>query len=181
MARKNRGRVYAGTYHVWRRTVGPVEMFRDDFDRVGFCTRLTTAMTRHGWTCHAFVLMPTHFHLIVTVGDDAMSKGMHDVWGPYAQAFNIRWARTGHLKAGPYKLRRIDDDADFQGMVRYVARNPVRDGLCASPQDWKWSSYRGTAEYSRQFPFVDDRMVLGSLDENHARATWFLRLFVEAS
>ena len=26
--------------------------------------------------------------------------------------------------------------------MRYIHRNPVRRGLVAQPQDWKWSSYR---------------------------------------
>jgi len=36
MARHARGTVYAGIYHVTRRSAGPVEMFRDDFDRTDF-------------------------------------------------------------------------------------------------------------------------------------------------
>jgi REP element-mobilizing transposase RayT len=179
MARKNRGRVFAGTYHVWRRTTGPIPMFRDDFDRQAFCTRLVTSMLRHGWTCHAFVLMPTHFHLVVSVLDDAMQPGMRDAFGPYAQEFNRRWARSGHLKAAPYKLRPVWGDFDLHNLVRYVARNPVRDGLCEHPQDWRWSSYPGSAAYAPPFRFVDDAIVMGSLDESPVRAIQLLRLLVE--
>jgi len=179
MARKNRGPVPAGTYHVWRRTAGPIAMFQDDFDRLAFCQRLTASMKRHSWTCHAFVLMPTHFHLLVSVLDDVMQPGMRDAFAPYAQEFNSRWARTGHLKAGPYGHRLVEDDADLIGVIRYIARNPVRAGLCARPQDWRWSSYPGSAGYARQFDFVDDRLVLGSLDDDRDRAIRLLRLLVE--
>jgi len=177
--RKNRGPVPEGTYHVWRRTAGPVDMFRDDFDRLAFCHRLNTSMKRHAWTCHAFVLMPTHFHLAVSVPDDVMQPGMRDAFGPYAQEFNARWARNGHLKAGPYRIRRVNDDDDLSGLVRYIARNPVRAGLCARPQDWHWSSYPGSAGYAPRFAFVDDELVLGVLDDDHARAMRLLRLLVE--
>jgi REP element-mobilizing transposase RayT len=179
MARKNRGQVFAGTYHVWRRTTGPIEMFRDDFDRRGFCNRLATAMSRHHWTCHAFVLMPTHFHLVVSVLENAMQPGMRDAFGPYAQDFNRRWARSGHLKAAPYKLRPVWGDFDLHNLVRYVVRNPVRDGLCVQPQDWRWSSYPGSAGYAQPFHFVDDAIVVRSLDENPVRALQLLRLLVE--
>lgn len=179
MARKHRGPVFAGTYHVWRRTAGPIAMFRDDFDRLAFCSRLTTSMTRHKWICHAFVLMPTHFHLVVSVLTNAMQPGMRDAFGPYAQEFNRRWARSGHLKAAPYKIRPVWGDFDLHNLVRYVARNPVRDGLCTWPQDWRWSSYPGSAGYGPSFHFVDDRIILGSLHDDQARAQQLLRVLVE--
>src|SRR5947209_3427790 len=157
MARKNRGPVPSGTYHVWRRTAGPIDMFRDDSDRWSFCRRLNASLQKHRWVCHAFVLMPTHFHLLVSVLDDVLQPGMRDAFGPYAQEFNRRWARSGHLKAAPYGLRRVHDDFDLHNVVRYIARNPVRDGLCERPHDWSWSSYRGTAGYTRRLYFVDDR------------------------
>jgi REP element-mobilizing transposase RayT len=156
-------------------------MFRDDSDRRSFCTRLMKSMARHAWVCHAFVLMHTHFHLLVSVGDDVLQPGMRDAFGPYAQEFNRRWDRSGHLRGAPYGLRRIRDDRDLHGAVRYIARNPVRAKLCAVPQEWVWGSYRGSAGYDRPFPFVDDRIALGSLDDNRGRAVEILRYIVEIS
>jgi len=59
--------LYAGIYHVTRRSAGPVEMFRDDFDRTDFCRRLERTIDKHAWTCHAFCLVGTHYHLLVEV------------------------------------------------------------------------------------------------------------------
>lgn len=154
-------------------------MFRDDFDRKEFCERLAASVAKYSWTCVAFVLMPTHFHLILEVEDDVLQPGMRDLFGPYAQAFNRRWGRSGHLRAGPYKLRRIEDDRDLRGAFRYVARNPVRSKLCERPQDWHWSSYTRSAGYNRRFKFVDDSLVLGMLHENVTKARELLRDIVE--
>jgi REP element-mobilizing transposase RayT len=154
-------------------------MFRDDFDRFSFLQRLATSIGKHGWQCHAFVLMPTHFHLVVSVEDDVLQPGMRDAFGPYAQEFNRRWARSGHLRGDRYGLRRIDDDFDLHNVTRYVSRNPVRAELCVRPQDWRWSSYPGSAGYARKFSFVDDRMILGSLHDDRARAIRLLRSIVE--
>jgi REP element-mobilizing transposase RayT len=180
MPRQPRGTIYPGTYHVWRRTAGPIEMFRDDDDRTLFCNGLARAVEKMDWRLIAFVLMPTHFHLIVDVDQDTLQPGMQRIFGCYAQQFNLRWARTGHLKAGPYKIRTIHDDDGLVYCARYVARNPVRAGLCERPQDWVWSSYPGSAGYSRAFPFVDDRKLLGSFHEDPERARRLLRLYVEA-
>jgi putative transposase len=180
VARRNRGPVPEGVYHVWRRSAGPTQMYRDDTDRTLFCRRLAGTIAKYEWTLVGFVLMPTHFHLIVEVRDDVLQPGMRDTFGPYAQEFNRRHGRSGHLKAGPYKLRRIIDEVALDVAVRYVARNPVRAKLCLQPQDWTWSSYRGTAGLAPRFPFVDDELALASFAEDRAKAVPRLRAFVEA-
>jgi hypothetical protein len=125
--------------------------------------------------------MTTHYHLLVGVEQDALQPGMHALNGPYAQAFNLRHGRNGHLRGSPYGARLVGDDDDFLGVVRYIALNPVRGGLCARPADWIWSSYRGTAGYeSRGFPFVTNELILGCLNDYEARAKRLLRLFVES-
>jgi len=49
MARRPRGTVYPGIYHVTRRSAGPIEMFRDDVDRTDFCKRLEQTIVRFEW------------------------------------------------------------------------------------------------------------------------------------
>lgn len=179
MARQSRGSVPAGVYHVWRRTNGPTNMFRDDFDRTAFCKRLARSIDKYRWSCIAFVLMRTHFHLILEVEDDVLQPGMRDFFGPYAQEFNRRHGRYGHLRGEPYKLRPIWDDRGLRAAVRYVARNPVRAKVCKQPQDWHWSSYAGSAGYVKPFPFVDDRLVLETLHQDVRRARIALRDVIE--
>jgi REP element-mobilizing transposase RayT len=154
-------------------------MFRDDFDRTMFCRRVERSISSHAWTLAAFVLMPTHFHFIVEVDDDVLPRAMHSVFGPYAQEFNRRWGRSGHLRADRYRLRLVADDADLQRTTRYVARNPVKKGYCVAPQDWHWSSYAGSAGHADPFPFVDDSLILGSLHEDRTRAQQLLRVIAE--
>jgi hypothetical protein len=38
--------------------------------------------------------------------------------------------------------RNVRDAKEFIEKRRYIHRNPVRRGLCARPEDWKWSSFR---------------------------------------
>jgi len=180
VSRHNRGPVPAGVYHVWRRTAGPVLMFRDDIDRTYFCNRLRVVIERFGWTVVAFVLMPTHFHLILEVDDDVLQPGMHALFGPYAQTFNRRHGRSGHLRAAPYKLRSILDEPDLMSTGRYVARNPVEDKLCMSASEWYWSSYLGSAGLDTPFAFVDDTILLASYHADRRRAMRELRMFVDA-
>jgi hypothetical protein len=124
--------------------------------------------------------MTTHFHLVLEVEDDMLSPGMRDLFGPYAQEFNRRHGRYGHLRAEPFKLRPIFGDGGLWRIVAYVANNPVEAKLCELPQDWLWSSYAGSAGYRKQFPFVDDTLLLGSLHDDVEKARLLLREIVES-
>ena len=156
-------------------------MFIDDFDRTSFCRWLERAMLRYAWICHAFCLMTTHYHLLVQVEEDMLQPGMRVLNGPYAQEFNRRHGRKGHLKGGPYGATAVKTDEQLLRTVRYIARNPVRAGLCESPADWVWGSYRGCAGYDSGFPFVTTDFVLACLHEDRATAQRMLRALVEIS
>lgn len=66
---------------------------------------------------------------------------MRDLNGVYAQAFNRRHGRDGHLFQGRYRAILIESDEHLLAAVSYVVRNPVR-ALCATPGEWRWSSHQ---------------------------------------
>jgi putative transposase len=61
------------------------------------------ATRRTNWDCHAFCLMPNHHHVIVETHQDLLSVGLRQLNGHYAQAFNERHERTGHLFGRPFR------------------------------------------------------------------------------
>jgi putative transposase len=168
----------AGVYHVTTKSAGPIPLFRDDTDRSDFCSRLAETVKRKWWTCVAFYLMTTHYHLMVDVEDDALQDTMKWLNGTYAQRFNRRHGRWGHLNGARYFCKLIESDRHMLHAFRYVSLNPVAAGLCERPQDWRWSSYRGTAGYARPFRFVDDRRIHAYFEKGKAGLK-MLRAFVE--
>lgn len=74
---------------------------------------------------------------------------MRQLNGVYAQSFNRRHARVGHLFQGRYRARVVQADAHLLSAVRYILRNPVRAGLCHDPGEWRWSSHREALGASR--------------------------------
>jgi len=154
MARRPRGEIYAGTYHVTTRSAGPIPMFLDDRDRRRFCELLAKTIRTHRWVCRAFCLMTTHYHLLVDVEDNALQPGMHSINGPYAQRFNARHGRSGHLRGDRYRAREVRSDGHMLYLVRYISLNPVKAGFCERPSEWRWGSYRGLAGLDAGFRFV---------------------------
>jgi REP element-mobilizing transposase RayT len=154
-------------------------MFIDDGDRMDFCGRLAREVDRFGWTCRAFCLMTTHYHMLLDVAANRLQPGMHRLNGQYAQEFNQRHGRWGHLVGERYGATPVETDGHMLRAFRYIVRNPVRAGLCQSPADWLWSSYRGCAALDGGFAFVDERPVRAYFGGDSAEALRLLREFVE--
>jgi len=69
--------------------------------------------------------------------------------GIYSQQFNRRHNRVGHVLQGRYKAIVVDKDKYLLELCRYVVLNPVRAGIVRWPEQWRWSSYKGTAGYAK--------------------------------
>src|SRR3954453_18487599 len=111
----------------------------DDHDRVRFVALLNGARRQNDWQLLAYCLMPNHFHLVVLCALERLSRGMHFLNFRYAQRFNERHDRVGHLFQERFGARAVEGDDDFENVSAYVLNNPVRAGLCARLDDWRWS------------------------------------------
>jgi len=76
-------------------------------------------------------------------------RGMRRFNGVYTQAFNRRHKRAGHLFQGRYKAILVDKGSYLLELCRYVVLNPVRAKVVKRPEEWAWSSYRGTVDRTR--------------------------------
>ena len=115
-----------------------MKIFLDDVDRRAFMRLMHEVADRHAWTLFAYCLMPNHVHLVVRARGADLSDGMSALNGRYAQRFNRRHKRYGHLWQGRYGTRLIDEDRRLD--VRdYVMDNPVRAGLVEDRDEYPWS------------------------------------------
>lgn len=143
MARLPRSVLAEGRFfHLYALGVNHLAIFRDNQDRRDFLRLLATATDRVGWDCHAFCLMDTHVHLVVEAPLACVSRGMQLLLGRYAQRFNKRHNRCGHLFGSRFGARVIQDERQLETAVLYVLYNPVRAGMVEAAWDWPWSDAR---------------------------------------
>ena len=131
--------------HVTTRGVRRHAIFVDDGDRRMFIAFLAQSVHRYRWTCLAYCLMANHFHLLVTLSEPTLSRGMHRLNGLYARRFNERHGHVGHVFDARYFSRVMESEEHLLEALRYIVLNPVRVGACNDPADWEWSSFRATA------------------------------------
>jgi putative transposase len=132
-------------YHVTQRSTDREAFFVDDADFGTFCELLDLAATRARWKLHAFCLMTNHVHLLIQTPQPTLPRGMQFLIGEYVEGFNERHGRRGALVQGRYKSLMVETEDHYLECLRYIAWNPVRAGLCARPEHWPWSSWRGSS------------------------------------
>jgi REP-associated tyrosine transposase len=139
VSRRPRSELDDGHFHVTARGTGGLALFHDDIDRRAFIDLLAKTACESKWTCHVYCLMTTHYHLVLETSQRALSEGMRRLNGVYAQRFNRRYSRKGHLFEERFSARVIDAEEHFEAACRYVLENPVRAGLCEQADQWPWS------------------------------------------
>lgn len=132
--------------HVIQRGNNRQAILRDEEDYWFLWSKLRDAATKFHCDIHAYVLMPNHFHLILTPWqDDGIGKLMQYTGRYYVQHVNARYERTGTLWEGRYRATLFDPDAYLLCLSRYVESNAVRAALVKTPADYDWSSYPANA------------------------------------
>jgi putative transposase len=164
------------TYHVTAHSVAEACLVRNDDDRRRFVAQLQTVAQSLGWTCLAVCLLDTHYHLLVTISEANLARGMQRLNGSYARSFNLKYGRRGHLFGGRYYGGRVRTEAHLLLALRYIARNARDKG--ADPASYPWSSYPGLIGTRTCWPFIARKAVLDLFGSSEL-AVRLLRAFVE--
>lgn len=178
MARPPRLQLPRSVYHVTARGNRHQAIFQTDRDHDRFLELLARVSEMLAWRCHAYCLMPNHYHLVLETLKANLSQGMHRLNSGYVRWFNMRHDLDGHLFQDRFHAVLVESDWHLIELSRYLALNPVRAGLCATPATWRWSSYRFVAGQLRPPPFLAVDRVLGFFGREHGRACDAFRAFV---
>lgn len=163
MPRAPRPQVAGGIYHVTARGVRKSAVFRDTVDRLAFLALVAGTAERKGWKCLSYCLLTTHYHLLVQTPLPNISPGMCELNGKHARRYNERHCLDGHVFERRFAAKLVETEDHLFESIRYIDLNPVRAGVCASPADWPWSSYRAMVglERPRSFLSLDLRRRFG--------------------
>jgi len=89
---------------------------------------------------HAFVIMPEHFHVLITPAPDvSLEKSMQFIKGGFSFRLNSKldvWMRS-------FNETQIMTKEKFVHCALYIENNPVRRGLALTPEKYPFSSAVG--------------------------------------
>jgi REP element-mobilizing transposase RayT len=132
---------YAGAlHHVIARGNNRGRIANDSTDARVFVNSLEASCERFDWRVYAWCLMPNHYHLVLETLRPTLSRGMQRLNGTYAQYFNRRHSRVGHVFQARFKSFVVEQERYLLALLRYVELNPCRAGLVKTPMEWPWSS-----------------------------------------
>ncbi len=130
-------------YHVLNRAVGRMRIFNSDREYQEFENLLIEASQRFGMRILSYTLMPNHWHLqLYPKNDKDLGLFMHWLTNAHTRRVHTRTQTigTGPLYQGRYKSFLIQTNLYLLTVLKYIERNPVRAGLVARAEDWRWGS-----------------------------------------
>jgi len=90
---------------------------------------------------HGFVVMPDHFHVVISlVGDNTLPRVMHSLKSYSANAINRTRGSSGGVWQEGYYDYALRNVKDAERKLRYVLGNPLRKRLAEEFDLYPWSS-----------------------------------------
>ncbi len=178
--RKLRPPIPGGFFHVTSRAVDGRMILVETLEQAIFYTYFAQATSRYDWCCLSYCLMGTHYHGVLETPQGNLSAGMKFLNERYAQGYNKRHGRRGHLFESRFSSTHIQTDEHLREAIRYTELNPVRAGLCHSPAEWPCSSYSAIMGLAPAPSFLDVGRTLALFGRNPERARAAFRAFVLA-
>lgn len=140
----------------------------------------------------AFCFMPNHIHLLLKqTGDNGITKFMRKFGAGYANYFNKKYARKGHLFQGRFRAVHIKGDRQLKNVFVYIHTNAIsliepkwKNKGIKDPEEaikflenYKWSSY---LDYigKRNFPSVTRRDFLLEIMGGEERCREFVENWI---
>lgn len=145
MSRTARKLSKLGLYHIMIRGINKQQIFEDNFDYKKFLYITSDYKADCHFKLHAYCIMGNHVHLLLEVSDTPLSEILRRIECRFVYWYNKKYQRTGHLFQDRFRSEIIKDDFHFLRIIRYIQQNPVKAGLCATSEDYPWSSYHAYA------------------------------------
>ncbi|MCW8895993.1 MAG: transposase [Sulfurimonas sp.] len=155
---------FAGYHHTINRGVNRCNIFNNNGDKDTFLKIINKTATIHKVILHDFVLMDNHYHLLIETQKENLSTFMRIINANYAQYFNKRYQRSGHLWQDRYKSKYITSEDYLYTLLRYIENNPIEAGLCVNIGDYPYTFASYIFNSKKIYPSFNESILLKEFD-----------------
>ncbi len=135
------GRVHNfGTYFVTAQTWERRALFRSEGLAKLFLETIQHYRLDGKYLLHEFVLMPDHFHALLTPDGITLERTMQFIQGGFSHRAGKEVAPNLEIWQRGFTDHRIRDAGDYAHHRRYIRMNPVHARFCASPEEYPYGS-----------------------------------------
>ncbi|MBU5591989.1 transposase [Clostridium sp. MSJ-4] len=113
-----------GIYHIILRSISEIQLFKIDEDKDQFLKYLKKYKIQFGFRLYAYCIMSNHVHLIIDSNGADISRIMHGINQSYAQYYNRKYSRYGHLFQDRFKSKIVESERYFIALSLYIHNNP---------------------------------------------------------
>ena len=94
---------------------------------------------------HGFVVMPDHFHVLITP-QESLERAVQRIKGGFSFRAKKELGWNGDVWVAGFSDHRIRNQEDYEVHQRYIAKNPVEDRLVEQSEDHSYCSANGRFE-----------------------------------
>ena len=131
-----------GYYHIINRGVEQRTVFKEPADFAYFEELMCFYAKSYGVTIHNYCLVNNHYHILLEITQENLSKYMRQLNMNYAIYFNKKYKRVGHLWQGRFKSWYVTDEAYLYTLMLYIEQNPLKANIVKTLEAYPYSSYR---------------------------------------
>jgi putative transposase len=136
----HRGKTSDSTYFVTANVFDKKSLFQVEKIAHLFLEILFNHRNEGRYNLHEFVVMPDHFHLIISPVGVTLERAMQFINGGFSFRFNRDLRIKREVWQGSYFDRRVRDSLEYQKYKDYIWQNPVKRGLAKAPEEYPYSS-----------------------------------------
>ena len=143
MAIPHRGQTSQSTYFISASTYQKMSLFQTDRMATLFLDVLFHYRNEKKYLLHEFVLMPDHFHLLITPEGITLERALQLIKGGFSYRAKKELGFPREIWQTSFHDRRVRDAEEYQRFRQYIYENPVKRGLCSKPEDYPYGSASG--------------------------------------
>jgi putative transposase len=139
MAAPYRGNTGLGTYFVTANTFQKHSLLQSERMASLFLDVLLSYRAQQKYLLHEFVVMPDHFHLLVTP-TLTLERALQLIKGGFSFRARKELGFGGEIWEKSFYDHRVRDWEEYCAFRPYIHLNPVKRGLAATPEQYPYSS-----------------------------------------
>ena len=129
-------------YHIYVRGINKEKIFGQPREKNYFKRIIRKYLKEYDVEIYSYCIMSNHAHLLSKSDLKELSMFMSKVLAKYAQYYNYKNNRNGHVFQNRFGSECIESERYFWNCLKYIHMNPVKACMVSGLMDYKYSSIK---------------------------------------